>query len=227
MPTAHPGAVHSAWAAAAGRRRLRPPGALADPPDAGRIRRPASACRSKRCATGSRASAIREDRRARCSSCSIRRRTWRSPCWAANRARPAVAPWIGNDPDDAALSRQMSRHGAMSQELRDVQAVETQFIEANGARIPLIGLGTWDLRGKTCARMVEQALRPRLSPHRHRRDVRQRGDGRRGAARLRRAARRGLHHHQGLVERSARRATSSARPGRASRSSSFRTSISC
>ena len=32
-------------------------------------------------------------------------------------------------------------------------------VEANGARIPLIGLGTWDLRGKTCARMVEEALR--------------------------------------------------------------------
>jgi len=34
-----------------------------------------------------------------------------------------------------------------------------QTVEANGARIPLIGLGTWDLRGKTCARMVEEALR--------------------------------------------------------------------
>ena len=33
-----------------------------------------------------------------------------------------------------------------------------QTIEANGARIPLIGLGTWDLRGKSCARMVEAAL---------------------------------------------------------------------
>ena len=32
-------------------------------------------------------------------------------------------------------------------------------VEANGARIPAIGLGTWDLRGRTCARMVEQALR--------------------------------------------------------------------
>src|ERR1051325_705089 len=31
-------------------------------------------------------------------------------------------------------------------------------VEANGARIPLIGLGTWDLRGKSCARVVEQAL---------------------------------------------------------------------
>lgn len=32
-------------------------------------------------------------------------------------------------------------------------------VEANGARIPLIGLGTWDLRGRVCARVVEQALR--------------------------------------------------------------------
>src|SRR5215468_10301755 len=32
------------------------------------------------------------------------------------------------------------------------------YVEANGARIPAIGLGTWDLRGRTCARMVEQAL---------------------------------------------------------------------
>ena len=32
-------------------------------------------------------------------------------------------------------------------------------VEANGARIPLIGLGTWDLRGKACARMVEEAIR--------------------------------------------------------------------
>src|SRR6187399_632462 len=33
------------------------------------------------------------------------------------------------------------------------------FVEANGAKIPAIGLGTWDLRGRTCARIVEQALR--------------------------------------------------------------------
>ncbi len=32
-------------------------------------------------------------------------------------------------------------------------------IEANGARIPLVGLGTWELRGRGCARIVEQALR--------------------------------------------------------------------
>ena len=34
-----------------------------------------------------------------------------------------------------------------------------QFVEAKGARIPVIGLGTWDLRGRACARIVEQALR--------------------------------------------------------------------
>src|SRR5262249_24720212 len=32
-------------------------------------------------------------------------------------------------------------------------------VEAKGARIPLVGLGTWDLRGRTCARIVEHALR--------------------------------------------------------------------
>ena len=35
----------------------------------------------------------------------------------------------------------------------------TPVVEAHGARIPLIGLGTWDLRGRTCARITEQALR--------------------------------------------------------------------
>jgi len=33
-----------------------------------------------------------------------------------------------------------------------------QFIEANGARIPLIGLGTFELAGRDCARLVEQAI---------------------------------------------------------------------
>src|SRR3954471_17971489 len=33
------------------------------------------------------------------------------------------------------------------------------FIEVKGAKIPAIGLGTWELRGRTCARLVEQALR--------------------------------------------------------------------
>ena len=34
-----------------------------------------------------------------------------------------------------------------------------QYVEANGAKIPAIGLGTWELRGRACARIVEQALR--------------------------------------------------------------------
>jgi 2,5-diketo-D-gluconate reductase B len=34
-----------------------------------------------------------------------------------------------------------------------------QFVEANGARIPAIGLGTWELRDRPCARLVEQAIR--------------------------------------------------------------------
>jgi 2,5-diketo-D-gluconate reductase B len=33
------------------------------------------------------------------------------------------------------------------------------YVEANGAKIPAIGLGTWELRGRTCSRIVEQALR--------------------------------------------------------------------
>jgi len=40
----------------------------------------------------------------------------------------------------------------------------TPSIEANGANIPLLGLGTWELRGRACARVVEQALR---SGYRH------------------------------------------------------------
>jgi diketogulonate reductase-like aldo/keto reductase len=37
--------------------------------------------------------------------------------------------------------------------------VVAPHVEANGARIPLLGLGTWELRGRACARVVEQALR--------------------------------------------------------------------
>lgn len=34
-----------------------------------------------------------------------------------------------------------------------------QVVEANGATIPVLGLGTWELGGRACARIVEQALR--------------------------------------------------------------------
>lgn len=39
------------------------------------------------------------------------------------------------------------------------QSTATPFVSANGARIPMVGLGTWELRGRACARAVEQALR--------------------------------------------------------------------
>jgi diketogulonate reductase-like aldo/keto reductase len=41
----------------------------------------------------------------------------------------------------------------------DARVPVMNFVEANGARIPAIGLGTWELRDRTCARIVEQALR--------------------------------------------------------------------
>lgn len=34
-----------------------------------------------------------------------------------------------------------------------------QAVEAKGFKIPLVGLGTWMLRGRDCARLVEQAIR--------------------------------------------------------------------
>ena len=38
-------------------------------------------------------------------------------------------------------------------------SVAAHVVKAHGARIPLIGLGTWELRGRSCVRVVEQALR--------------------------------------------------------------------
>jgi diketogulonate reductase-like aldo/keto reductase len=34
-----------------------------------------------------------------------------------------------------------------------------QTVEAHGARIPILGLGTWELRGRSCVRLVEEAVR--------------------------------------------------------------------
>ncbi len=34
-----------------------------------------------------------------------------------------------------------------------------QFLEAKGASIPPVGLGTWELRGRECARLVTQAIK--------------------------------------------------------------------
>lgn len=43
--------------------------------------------------------------------------------------------------------------------MTDAHKESMPVVEAKGARIPLLGLGTWDLRGRVCARIVEQALR--------------------------------------------------------------------
>jgi 2,5-diketo-D-gluconate reductase B len=48
-------------------------------------------------------------------------------------------------------------HGLHSLPMTTTGPIPT--VSANGAKIPLLGLGTWDLRGRTCARMVEAALR--------------------------------------------------------------------
>jgi len=37
--------------------------------------------------------------------------------------------------------------------------MQMPVVEANGVKIPIIGLGTWELRGRTCARVVDAALR--------------------------------------------------------------------
>src|SRR6267154_1900890 len=37
--------------------------------------------------------------------------------------------------------------------------MDIRVVTAGDARIPAVGLGTWDLRRRTCAGMVEQALR--------------------------------------------------------------------
>jgi 2,5-diketo-D-gluconate reductase B len=37
--------------------------------------------------------------------------------------------------------------------------IAMKVVEAKGFRIPIVGLGTWALRGRDCARLVEQAIR--------------------------------------------------------------------
>src|SRR5262245_38704154 len=39
------------------------------------------------------------------------------------------------------------------------ERARSRAVAANGAKIPLLGLGTWELSGRTCTRIVEQALR--------------------------------------------------------------------
>ena len=34
-----------------------------------------------------------------------------------------------------------------------------QAVEVKGFKVPIVGLGTWALRGRECARLTEQAIR--------------------------------------------------------------------
>jgi 2,5-diketo-D-gluconate reductase B len=62
-------------------------------------------------------------------------------------------------PGDLGLDERLVRRTSKPEaETKSVTMQYVQYVEANGARIPAIGLGTWDLRGDVCAEMVEQAL---------------------------------------------------------------------
>ena len=43
-----------------------------------------------------------------------------------------------------------------------------KFVEAAGMHMPAIGLGTWELRGADCVRLVAGGGENRLPPFRHR-----------------------------------------------------------
>src|SRR5262249_20846214 len=66
--------------------------------------------------------------------------------WSIHRTRRVGTIEAGREPSDA-------------EQRRVVMSVAAHVVEAHGARIPLIGLGTWELRGRSCVRIVEQALR--------------------------------------------------------------------
>src|SRR5947209_8297753 len=84
------------------------------------------------------------------------RRTWSLPRW--------LEPDLQNRPErvKAALLFGPSLLAASPARLimpRFTGCSCMQFVEAHGASIPAIGLGTWELRGRACTRLVEQAIR--------------------------------------------------------------------
>ena len=84
-------------------------------------------------------------------------------------------------------------------------AVLSPTLSAHGAQIPALGFGTSPMTGGLVARHRGRGAPRRLSPHRHRAEIRHRARRRRGDARLGRAARRDFPHHQGQPRISARR----------------------
>ncbi|HWG80029.1 MAG TPA: aldo/keto reductase, partial [Stellaceae bacterium] len=77
-----------------------------------------------------------------------------SRCWAANDSR--YFPPRGSGAGEPTGNRPRFARSC-GREMSELEPIPS--IEANGARIPLVGLGTWELRGRACARIVEQALR--------------------------------------------------------------------
>src|SRR5262245_24015612 len=77
-----------------------------------------------------------------------------SPCSTSRCRRPRWPSSIASGARTSASSARRTPRNGM-----DEGAAAMHAVEANGARIPLLGFGTWDLRGRTCARIVEQALR--------------------------------------------------------------------
>src|SRR5262249_31837295 len=70
---------------------------------------------------------------------------------------PQAPPQARRRPATRAAMGQLN--GSERNDVEVMMAVTAHVVEAHGAHIPLIGLGTWELRGRTCARAVEQALR--------------------------------------------------------------------
>ena len=80
-----------------------------------------------------------------------------------------------------------------------VRECTMETVDAKGLKMPLVGLGTWTLRGRECARLTEQAIR---IGYRHI-DTAQMYDNEREVGegvRAVRPARRGDGHHQGAAD---------------------------
>jgi 2,5-diketo-D-gluconate reductase B len=72
---------------------------------------------------------------------------------------PAGAFFGGDASFSLKFRREMGQNPRHEQDRQAPEGLVMHVVEAKGARIPLVGLGTWELRGRACARVVEQALR--------------------------------------------------------------------
>ena len=91
--------------------------------------------------------------------------------WIASRDKSCafllgLFPGHDGEPDERSLhqsrnrdagTRSCSAFSTTSPKAND--RLRCSAVEAKGFKIPIIGLGTWTLRGRDCARLVEQAIR--------------------------------------------------------------------